>query len=112
MSSSSDLFSRLKSFKRPDKSGNSPQQQLLNYCVSVLGSVERLHVDFKEKQDRRVSSLGDSDKKNLAKAISGFANSGSLSFISPKSFSLPRWALSPLRGRVSIGVRPLLCIFV
>lgn len=75
MSSSNDLFSKLKSFKKPDKSDNLPQRQLLNYCANVLGSVERLHVDFKEKQNRRVPSLGDRDKKNLAKAISGFANS-------------------------------------
>jgi hypothetical protein len=34
-----------------------------------------MHVDFKQKHDRRDSKLADDDKKNLAKAVSGFANS-------------------------------------
>ncbi len=30
--------------------------------------VERVHFDFKEKSDRRNGTLGEDDKKNLAKA--------------------------------------------
>jgi hypothetical protein len=50
--------------------------EFIEYCSEVLGAVERIHVDFKEKQDRRNAKLEDNDKKNLAKAVSGFANSG------------------------------------
>lgn len=76
MNSAKELFEKLTSFKQADGSGKSPQQQLLEYCTQVLGAVERMHVDFKQKHDRRDSKLADDDKKNLAKAISGFANSG------------------------------------
>jgi hypothetical protein len=34
-----------------------------------------LHVDFKEKRDRRDASLADDDQRNLAEAVSGFGNS-------------------------------------
>ncbi len=38
--------------------------------------MEKHHFDYKTKHDRRNPDLDESDKKNLAKAISGFANSG------------------------------------
>lgn len=69
MSSASELFQTLSKFQNSEA-------EFLEYCQQFLGPVERVHFDFKEKQDRRVSSLGESDKKNLAKAVSGFANSG------------------------------------
>ena len=47
-----------------------------DYCTTVLGSIEHFHVDFKTKNRPAQSSLSEPDKKNLAKAISGFANSG------------------------------------
>jgi len=75
MNSAKKSFEQIISFKQADISGESPQQRLLRYCSEVLGAVERLHVDFKEKHDRRNGKLADDDKKNLAKAVSGFANS-------------------------------------
>lgn len=56
--------------------GMSPQGWLEHHCNTIWNGVERVHFDFKEKEDRRIGRLGDSDKKNLAKAISCFANSG------------------------------------
>ena len=76
MDSARELFEELKNLKKADTSKQTPEQRLLRYCREVLGSVERLHVDFKEKHDRSHERLEDDDKKNLAKAISGFANSG------------------------------------
>jgi hypothetical protein len=71
MDSAKQLFEKLRSFK----STKSPQQALLEFCTHVLGSIERLHVDFKEKHDRHDANLSDDDRKNLAKAVSGFGNS-------------------------------------
>lgn len=53
-----------------------PEQWLLHYCSNIWQGVERVHFDFKEKRDRRDAILHDDEKKNLAKAVSGFANSG------------------------------------
>lgn len=75
MNSAGELFQTLQSFKDM-KQDQSPQQQLLDYCSNVLGLVERFHFDYKEKSDSRYAKLSDSDKRNLAKAVSGFANSG------------------------------------
>lgn len=36
---------------------------------------EDLYLEFKTKQDSRTGTLGDSDKKNFSKSLSGFANS-------------------------------------
>jgi hypothetical protein len=52
------------------------ESDFVRFCKDTLGGVERTHFDFKEKQDARDGKLGDRDKKNLAKAVSGFANSG------------------------------------
>lgn len=71
MDSAKELFDKLRSFKADLQA----PQQLLNYCTQVLGSIERLHIDFKEKHDRRDAKLADDDRKNLAKGVSGFANS-------------------------------------
>lgn len=71
MDSAKELFEKLRSFKGT----KSPQEALLEYCTHVLGSIERLHFDFKEKHDRRDANLADDDRKNLAKAVSGFGNS-------------------------------------
>jgi hypothetical protein len=76
MDASKTLFKQLKVFKDTDAAGKSPEQQLIEYCTNVLGVVERVHVDYKTKQDSRNSKPDDSDKKNLAKAVSGFANTG------------------------------------
>jgi hypothetical protein len=76
MNTSEDLFNLLRSFKEDDGSGKSAQERLFEYCTQVLGSIERFHVEFKEKRDSRDAKLTDDDKKNLAKAVSGFANSG------------------------------------
>lgn len=67
MNQAQELFEKLTSMKA---------EEFLDYCNRILGGVERIHVDFKEKRDRRNSKLEDDDKKNLAKAVSGFANSG------------------------------------
>lgn len=74
MSVSRQLFDTFRSFNEPDIS-QSPEDRFLSYCREILSSVEKLHFDYKEKEDRRNAILGDRDKKNLAKAISGFANS-------------------------------------
>lgn len=74
MSSAKQLFDDLLKIK----SESAPEILLdafVDYCQKTLGSIERVHFDFKEKQDRRDGHLGDKDKKNLAKAMSGFANS-------------------------------------
>lgn len=71
MSSASELFTTLQNFR----SAPSPEASLLNYCKNTLGALERVHFDFKEKADRRKSSLDDADRRNLGKALSGFANS-------------------------------------
>ncbi len=76
MNSAEKLFEELQSLKPDDDSGKSPEQRLLEYCKQALAEIEHYHVDFKAKRDRTNSKLADNDKKNLAKAISGFANSG------------------------------------
>lgn len=76
MNAAESLFQFLQSLKFDDGSGKSSQERLFEYCTQILGSIERFHVEFKEKSDRRGAKLSDDDKKNLAKAISGFANSG------------------------------------
>jgi predicted HTH transcriptional regulator len=68
MDQAQELFEKLQSLKN--------SEEFLEYCNQILGAVERIHVDFKEKHDRRNPKLEDDDKKNLAKAVSGFANSG------------------------------------
>ncbi len=75
MDSANILFTTLVAFKENDGSGLTSQQRLIDYCKNILGSTERLHYDYKEKSDRRNHYLSDDDKKNLAKAVSGFANS-------------------------------------
>lgn len=59
-----------------EPSSSTPEQALLRYCSQVLGAIEGMHVDYKQKRDRRLAKLDEDDKKNLAKAVSGFANSG------------------------------------
>lgn len=68
MDQAHELFEKLQSLKN--------SEEFLEYCTQILGGVERIHVDFKEKRDRKNSKLEDDDKKNLARAVSGFANSG------------------------------------
>jgi hypothetical protein len=55
------------------KSENS-EDLLLEYCRTNLGSIEKLFFDYKEKEDRSTPEFSENDKRNLAKAISGFAN--------------------------------------
>ena len=68
-----DDLVRLKTQGHPDKS---PAQRLADYCGSTLGAVERLHFDYKEKANPDTPNPNDKDKEHLAKAVSGFANSG------------------------------------
>ena len=67
MDEAAQLFDVLKSFKT--------QEDLIRYCKEALGDVEKLHYDYKTKDDSRVANPGKPDKRNLAKATSGFANS-------------------------------------
>lgn len=67
MDQATQFFDELKSF--------STQEELLEYCKNTLGDVESLHYDYKTKSDSRNPKLNGDDKKNLAKAISGFSNS-------------------------------------
>ena len=75
MDSALEIFETLKSFKRANRSRKSSQGKLLDYCIQVLGSIEHIHVDFKQKSHTTNPKPEDDDKKNLAKALSGFANS-------------------------------------
>ena len=50
------------------------EKRLEGYCRDVLSAVEGLHFDCKRKHDRRMPQLEESDKRNLAKVLSGFAN--------------------------------------
>lgn len=75
MNSPEALFRKLQSFKHP-AGFKTPQEMLLDHCNEVLGTVERIHFDYKQKNDRRIPKLEDTDKRNFAKAVSGFANSG------------------------------------
>jgi hypothetical protein len=74
MSEASKLFKTLCDFKHKANTSKSPEKSLTDYCTNVLGGIERVHFDFKEKSDPRNPLLDDTDKKNLARAISGFAN--------------------------------------
>ncbi|MCA9996591.1 MAG: ATP-binding protein [Anaerolineales bacterium] len=75
MNSAERIYEQIMTLNQAEGYKGSSQERLLRYCSEVLGAVERLHVDFKEKHDRRNGQLEDDDKKNLAKAVSGFANS-------------------------------------
>lgn len=68
MDQAKELFSKIQSIK--------DGKEFIEFCNQVLGPVERVHFDFKEKHDTREAKLHDNDRKNLAKAVSGFANSG------------------------------------
>lgn len=74
MSAASNLFEELRKFRTQPEHEKTPQQSLVDYCQNVLGGVERTHFDFKEKADANNPLVSESDKKNLAKAVSGFAN--------------------------------------
>lgn len=76
MATSEDLYRTLTGFRSLDSSSATPEQALLRYCNEVLGAIEGMHVDYKQKRDRRRAKLDEDDKKNLAKAVSGFTNSG------------------------------------
>ena len=67
------LFNQFQNFR--EASINSPEKAMMEYISNVLGSVEKVHFDFKTKRDRSKAKLDLDDKKNLCKAISGFANS-------------------------------------
>lgn len=67
MDQATQFFDELRSFRT--------QADLMDYCKNTLGDVENLHYDYKTKSDSRNPKLNGDDKKNLAKAISGFSNS-------------------------------------
>ena len=46
-----------------------------DYLKRLLGTREDLHLEFKEKADRRTPELDKNDAANFSKALSGFANS-------------------------------------
>lgn len=75
MNTAEELFQILQSLKQDNGSSKLPEERLFDYCTQVLGSIERYSFDFKEKSDCRNPKLSDIDRKNLAKAVSGFANS-------------------------------------
>lgn len=75
MDSARQLFEELVRFKQDDGSGITPEDRLIQYCRVNLAGIERLHIDFKEKHDTRIAEAHVDDKRNLAKAASGFANS-------------------------------------
>jgi Putative DNA-binding domain len=72
MSNASELFDDLQS----PQDGKTPQQWLVEYCRDKLRGIERVHFDFKTKSDPSTFELNNDDKKNFAKAVSGFANGG------------------------------------
>jgi hypothetical protein len=74
MGTALELFQVLSEFVKKPSSGKSPQDSLIDYCRNMLGGIERVHFDFKRKASPSSSTLDEPDKKNLAKAISGFAN--------------------------------------
>ena len=51
------------------------EELLKHYISDVWRGIERIHLEFKSKSSPKDIGLSDDDKKNLAKAISGFANS-------------------------------------
>jgi hypothetical protein len=75
MDTARNVFETIRSFKTTGQTAKTPDEQFLEYVNNILGSVERVHVEFKQKYDSRNSKLDISDKRNLAKAVSGFANS-------------------------------------
>lgn len=75
MNTAQQLFMTLTKFKQSGDSDKTPQELLITYCKDTLGAIEGYHIDFKEKHDRTNSQLAPDDHKNLAKAVSGFANS-------------------------------------
>lgn len=75
MNSAEKLFRNLESLSTSVESGETAEQRFLDYCRDVLGSVERLHFDFKQKTDSTHPRLEQRDKRNLARALSGFSNS-------------------------------------
>lgn len=111
MDAAQELFEKLQSFRV----SVSPETLFLDYCKNVLGAVERVHFDFKEKQDTRDAKLSESDQKNLAKAISGFANSGGGVLIwgiedgklNPKPITDIEIFVSSILGRVSQITDPI-----
>lgn len=66
------MFERLRAIA----TAPAPEAAFLDFCANYLSTVEGLHHDYKEKHDRRDAKLAESDRKNLAKAVSGFANGG------------------------------------
>ena len=76
MDTAQQLFKTLAQFKQSSGSDKTSQERLIEYCKDVLGAIEGLRHDFKQKRDRTNSKLEPDDKKNLAKAVSGFSNSG------------------------------------
>ena len=76
MDTAQQLFKTLAQFKQSSGSDKTSQERLIEYCKHVLGAIEGQHHDFKEKHNRTNSQLAIDDQKNLAKAVSGFSNSG------------------------------------
>ena len=76
MGQAEELFKTLESLAANFQKPQSPTTAIVDYCKNVLGATERLHFDFKRKEEHQHPHLDGKDKRNLAKAVSGFANSG------------------------------------
>jgi hypothetical protein len=92
-----DIFETFKSF-RTYHGPDSPDERLKQYCQDVLSSVEDLHFDYKRKRNAREPGLDDDDKKNLAKALSGFANSGG---------GVLLWGIEENKDKGSLNFQPI-----
>ncbi len=74
MSAANDIFETLRGFRNSPIAGKTSQQSFVEYCEKILGGIEGVHFDFKSKSDSRKTTPDEPDIKNLAKAVSGFAN--------------------------------------
>lgn len=68
------LFQTIMAAKEPSDDGLSPQRRLFDYVNGTLGSIERNHFDYKTKANSQAPGLEADDKRNVARAVSGFAN--------------------------------------
>lgn len=74
MNSAERLYRRLQEIAEAE-----PREQaghrILQCCREILGATENIHFDYKRKKNPQDPKLDADDKKNLAEAVSGFANS-------------------------------------
>ncbi len=68
-----NLFQAIR--KLSDAQRSNREELFLAYCKNTLSNTEKLHFDYKVKTNAKSQGLDEPDQKNLAKAVSGFANS-------------------------------------